>query len=106
VPGEALSAVIIDRLPFSSPGDPLVEARVEKILERGGSPFREYQLPVAAMALRQGVGRLIRRPDDRGVIVILDVRIMARSYGSFLRKSLPPAPITRDFSELESFFTA
>ncbi len=106
VPGQALSAVVIDKLPFESPGDPLVEARVEKIRTGGGSPFSEYQLPVAAMALRQGVGRLIRRVEDRGVIVILDRRLMTRGYGGFLRKSLPPAPISSDFSDVEKFFSA
>ena len=105
VPGEALSVVAIDRLPFASPADPLIEARVEKIESEGGSPFREYQLPLAALALRQGVGRLIRTPNDRGVVAILDTRIMGRSYGGFFRKSLPPSPITRDFSQVDRFFS-
>lgn len=105
VPGEALSAVVIDRLPFASPSDPLTEARVEKLVSLGRSPFSDYQLPLAAMALRQGVGRLIRRPTDRGIVAVLDTRIMSRSYGGFFRKSLPPAPITRDFSEVEGFFS-
>ncbi len=103
VPGEALSAVIIDRLPFSSPGDPLVEARIEKITSEGHSAFAKYQLPVAAMALRQGFGRLIRRTDDRGIVAILDRRFLERSYGGYFKKSLPKAPITSDFSSIKRF---
>lgn len=105
VPGEALSAVIIDKLPFSSPGDPLVEARIEKIREEGNSPFNRYQLPMAAMALRQGVGRLIRRMDDRGVVAILDTRLATKNYGGYLRRSLPKAPITRSIDDLRAFFS-
>ena len=106
VPGEALSAVIIDRLPFASPSEPLVEARIEVIRSRGEAPFGSYQLPSAAMALRQGVGRLIRRLDDRGVVAILDRRFVESSYAGFLRQSLPPLPLTRDPHRVTEFFAA
>ncbi len=105
VPGEALSAVIIDKLPFMSPGDPLVEARIEKIAADGHSAFNRYQLPMAAMALRQGVGRLIRSTDDRGVVAVLDTRLLTKGYGSFIRRSLPLAPITRNINDIAIFFS-
>lgn len=104
VPGEALSAVIIDRLPFASPGDPLVEARVEALRNRGEAPFSAYQLPAAAMALRQGVGRLLRRVEDRGVVAVLDRRFVEASYAAYLRRSLPPFPLTRDPGRVRAFF--
>ncbi len=104
VPGEALSAVIIDRIPFASPGDPVVEARIESLRARGEDPFRGYQLPAAAMGLRQGVGRLIRDRGDRGVVAILDPRFLQKSYGRFLRESLPPFPLTRAPEEVARFF--
>ncbi len=106
VPGESLSAVIIDKLPFASPGDPLVEARLEQLRDRGQNPFSHYQLPAAAMALQQGVGRLIRSVRDRGVVVVLDGRLLERAYGGFLRASLPPFPLTRDPADVEGFFRA
>lgn len=104
VPGEALSAVIIDKIPFGSPGDPLVEARIERIRARGESPFQTYQLPAAAMVLRQGVGRLLRRSADRGVVSVLDRRLLERAYGRYLLSSLPPFPLTRDPARLTHFF--
>ncbi|MHB8764796.1 MAG: ATP-dependent DNA helicase [Deferrisomatales bacterium] len=105
VPGEALSAVIIDRIPFASPGDPLVESRIESLRNRGESPFGAYQLPAAAMGLRQGVGRLIRRSTDRGLVAVLDTRVLEKSYGRYLLASLPPFALTRDPAEVATFFT-
>src|SRR5262249_36006632 len=93
VPGEALSNVIITRLPFAVPDHPLIEAKLELIEERGGDPFTEYSLPEAILKLRQGVGRLIRTKSDRGIIVILDNRIVRRPYGRAFMQALPKCPV-------------
>jgi len=89
VAGDALSQVIIDKLPFAAPGDPLVRARLRQLEERGAEPFAEYQLPAAALALKQGFGRLIRRRSDRGIVAILDGRIVGRMYGRVFFDTLP-----------------
>src|SRR6202453_2956052 len=96
VKGEALSIVAIDKLPFASPDDPLLKARLEGIRRRGGTPFLEYQLPQAVLALKQGVGRLIRDVDDFGVIVIGDPRVVTKPYGAVFLDSLPPSPRIND----------
>ena len=106
VRGEALSCVIIDKLPFGSPGDPVMSARISSMRESGGNPFFEYQLPQAAISLKQGVGRLIRDVTDRGVLVLCDPRIQSRDYGEVFINSLPPMPITRDLSEVEEFYAS
>ena len=92
VPGEALSNVIITRLPFSVPSHPLLEARLEDIRQRGGSPFVEYQVPEAVIKLKQGFGRLIRTKTDRGIVVILDPRVLTKPYGRTFLNSLPKCP--------------
>ncbi|MCR5662213.1 MAG: helicase, partial [bacterium] len=104
VPGPALSCVIILRLPFSVPTDPVHKARCEKIDNAGGTSFKEYSLPLAAMKLRQGFGRLIRKIDDRGCVIILDSRIMTRHYSSHFRNSLPACPII--YEPLESMLAS
>jgi len=96
VKGEALAIVAIDKLPFAPPDDPLLRARLEGIRRRGGNPFLEYQLPQAVLALKQGVGRLIRDSNDFGVIVIGDPRITTRRYGAVFLSSLPPSPVITD----------
>ena len=92
VPGEALSNVIITRLPFAVPDHPLTAARLERIEDHGGNPFSEYSVPEAVLKLRQGIGRLIRTRKDRGLAVILDPRILTKSYGKIFLDALPPAP--------------
>ena len=104
VPGDALSMVIIDRLPFASPGDPLVGARIEQLRRNGEDPFSFYQLPQAAIALRQGFGRLIRTQQDRGVVAILDRRIRTRAYGRVFLDSLPPVQRFGELASLENWF--
>ena len=104
VVGEALSCVIIDKLPFASPGDPITSARIEAINARGGSAFGEYQIPLAILALQQGLGRLIRHRQDRGVLAVLDSRLRTMGYGRRFLASLPPAPVTHDIQAIERFF--
>ncbi|MDH4184977.1 MAG: ATP-dependent DNA helicase, partial [Nitrospinota bacterium] len=100
VKGEALFAVIIDKLPFATPDDPVVAARIERIERNGGSPFMEYQVPSAALALKQGLGRLIRSRDDRGFLAVLDKRLITRSYGKSFMAALPPFPQVRSLEGL------
>jgi ATP-dependent DNA helicase DinG len=104
VVGEALSCVIIDKLPFASPGDPITSARIEAITERGGNAFGEYQIPLAILALQQGLGRLLRHRQDRGVLAILDPRLRTMGYGRRFLASLPPAPVTNNLDDIERFF--
>jgi ATP-dependent DNA helicase DinG len=103
VKGEALSVVIIDKLPFAAPDDPVLKARLNTIERRGGNPFFEEQIPQAAIALKQGVGRLIRDPADFGVIVLCDQRLRTRAYGRIFLDSLPPMPRTERLAEVEQF---
>jgi ATP-dependent DNA helicase DinG len=104
VRGEALSLVVIDKLPFAPPDDPLIEARVRKLRSEGRNPFIEYQLPQAVTLLKQGVGRLIRDERDRGVLMILDGRLLSKSYGKTVLESLPRFALTRDPSVACGFF--
>jgi ATP-dependent DNA helicase DinG len=104
VRGEALSCVIIDKLPFSSPGDPVLKARLDAITEHGGNPFFEYQLPTAVIALRQGIGRLIRDETDRGVLMVCDPRLLKRSYGQQFLDSVPAMKRTREIEDVRAFF--
>jgi ATP-dependent DNA helicase DinG len=103
VKGEALRLVIIEKLPFASPDDPLVRARIDHLQATGGNAFREYQLPEAALALKQGVGRLIRSEDDFGAVVICDPRMTGRAYGRFFAAALPTMRVTRDSDEVRQF---
>jgi ATP-dependent DNA helicase DinG len=105
VMGEALSCVIIDKLPFASPGDPITAARIEAVADRGGQPFADYQVPLAILTLLQGLGRLIRHRDDRGVLAVLDPRLQTMGYGRRFLASLPPAAITRDITAIRRFFS-
>ena len=104
VRGEALSCVIIDKLPFASPGDPVMQARLDAIRNSGGQPFMDYQLPRAVIALKQGVGRLIRDVNDRGVVVIGDPRLSSKAYGRLFLNSLPAMPVTSAIKDVENFF--
>jgi ATP-dependent DNA helicase DinG len=104
VTGDALSVVVIDKLPFAAPDDPVYEARLDAIRRNGGNPFRDEQLPQAVIALKQGVGRLIRSETDRGVLVLCDPRLLSRSYGRVFLDSLPPFRRTRELADVQAFF--
>jgi len=104
VMGESLSCVIVDKLPFASPGDPVTAARIEAIQARGGDAFSEYQVPLAILTLQQGLGRLLRHRTDRGVLAVLDPRLHGTGYGRRFLACLPPAPITRELDAVDRFF--
>jgi ATP-dependent DNA helicase DinG len=104
VAGEQLSCVIIDKLPFASPADPITAARVEAITADGGDAFQDYQVPLAVLTMLQGLGRLIRHRDDRGVLAVLDPRLRTMAYGRRFLDSFPPAPVTHDLRDVERFF--
>jgi len=103
--GDALSCVVIDKLPFASPADPITSARIDSIRARGGEPFDEYQVPLAILSLQQGLGRLIRHRRDRGVLAILDPRLRTKGYGRRFLASLPPAPIVHDLEAISAFMS-
>jgi ATP-dependent DNA helicase DinG len=106
VPGEALSLVVIDRLPFAPPGDPVVAARVRALEEEGRDAFSELQVPAAALQLRQGFGRLIRSRSDRGLVAVLDPRLTTRGYGRAFLASLPPSPLLRSVAAARRWWDA
>jgi ATP-dependent DNA helicase DinG len=100
VVGEQLSCVIIDKLPFASPSDPVVSARIERLRHRGGDAFSEYQVPVAILMLKQGLGRLIRSRGDRGILAVLDSRLVEKGYGRRFLASLPPAELVHELDRV------
>jgi ATP-dependent DNA helicase DinG len=106
VPGQALRLVIIDKLPFDVPSDPLVSARCHRLKERGEEPFMRYLVPSAALTLKQGFGRLIRTRSDRGIVAILDERVSTKGYGKVFLRSLPPARRCQSLDELRAFWAS
>ncbi len=104
VPGESLSCVIIDKLPFEVPSDPVIMARINRIKEEDGNPFYDFQIPRAILALRQGLGRLMRSKYDRGLLAIMDIRLYSKGYGRLFLQSLPKSPIIRTVAEANQFF--
>ncbi|PIE60695.1 MAG: ATP-dependent helicase [Desulfobulbus propionicus] len=104
IPGESLSLLIIDKLPFEVPSDPVIMARINAIKQNGANPFSTFQVPRAIISLRQGVGRLMRKSSDSGVIAILDTRLCTRGYGKRFLQNLPPSPITRELQHVADFF--
>ena len=104
VVGEQLSCVIVDKLPFASPGDPVVAARIDRLRSRGENAFADYQVPVAVLTLKQGLGRLIRSKTDRGILAVLDSRLVERPYGRRFVESLPPARLVHDLDAVREFF--
>src|SRR5207245_11808790 len=93
-----------DKLPFASPGDPVVAARIDRLRNRGGNPFGEYQVPVAILMLKQGLGRLIRASTDRGVLAVLDSRLVQKAYGRRFLASLPGTRLVHDLDDVRTFF--
>lgn len=104
VRGEALSCVLIDKIPFASPGDPVLQARIDGLREQGGNPFSSIQIPAAVIQLKQGIGRLIRDPKDYGVLVLCDPRFLTKPYGKLFLRSLPAMPITQNSDDVAHFF--
>ena len=104
--GDALSLVLIDKLPFAPPDDPLLAARADAVRRDGGDPFARIQLPAAVIGLKQGVGRLIRDTSDSGVVVVCDPRLSSRRYGRVFLESLPPMPITTNIDDVTAFFAS
>jgi ATP-dependent DNA helicase DinG len=105
VAGDALSVVVIDKLPFAAPDDPVLVARLEALRESGLNAFTEWQVPNAVIALKQGAGRLIRDIHDRGVLVLCDPRLSTKAYGRAFLASLPPMPRTRSLADVQAFLT-